>query len=196
MTLLMDSASPTELRSGDAELRDRLIDGDDAALALAYDIHGATVYAIARRVTGNSGAAEDVTQDVFVALWQRPESFRPGRGSLLTYLSLLAHRRSVDQVRSQVAREARENRVGQQAHQQISIEERVVSGLESQATRSSLACLPNEQRECLELAYLGGLTFREVAARLKIPEGTAKSRIRLGLKRLQTALSAQGEVTQ
>lgn len=193
----MNPVAEGSTRVGDASLRQRLLDGDPSALAVVYDVHAGVVHGIALRVTNDAASAEDITQEVFVALWKQPDRFDPAQGSLRTFLSMLAHRRSVDLVRSQVARAAREERTahrGARSDDSGSVEEQVLARVDADGARSSLSCLPAEQRECLELAYLAGLTFREVAQHLKIPEGTAKSRIRLGLKRLQKVMAAYPSV--
>jgi len=99
-------------RAGDWELsvRKRLASGDEAALGEVYDQFASFVYGLALRVIGDPRAAEDVSQDVFVAIWERPEAFDPERGSLRTWLGTLAHRRAVDYVRREEARRRRTER--------------------------------------------------------------------------------------
>lgn len=192
MVTVDDSIAPDASR-GDEDLRGRLVARDGAALALAYDIHAGVVYGIARRVTGSGALAEDVVQEVFFELWERPERFDPRRGRLRTYVAMLAHRRAVDRVRSEVSRQSRERRFGSDSVSAGTIEDQVVARDDASWARRSLASLPDEQRKCIELAYFSGLTFREVAEHLGIAEGTAKSRIRLGLKRLHLLLTCSGK---
>ena len=181
----------------DALLGARLVAGDDDALSEALDRYGPLVYGLARRVTASAALAEDITQDVFVELWRRPERFDPKRGSLRTFLAVQAHRRSVDAVRSETRRAKREA-----LHHGFDQEERVVfarSEPEDSAERSLLVAeireavnhLPVEQRIVIELAYFGGCTHREIALELGIPEGTAKSRMRLAQKRLKPLLERE-----
>jgi DNA-directed RNA polymerase specialized sigma24 family protein len=97
------SASGVSARSlveGDRLIVDRMIAGDDQALAATYDAHGGYVYGLARRVTGDDQTAEDITQDVFVRLWGRPDLVDLGRGSLRTFLGTMCHHRAVDYVRT------------------------------------------------------------------------------------------------
>jgi RNA polymerase sigma-70 factor (ECF subfamily) len=165
----------------------------EEALAEVYRRHGSAVYGLARRVLGSNNLAEEVTQDVFVDLWRRPERFDPERGALRTFLLTKAHGKAVDIIRSEAARTAREEK---------NARETVASGYDldryawdlAVADRVKLAVesLPGEERRAIEMAYFDGRTYREVAAMLGEPEGTIKSRIRSGLRRLREALSAQG----
>ena len=185
----VDDSPPASARPGDVDLRGRLLARDGSALAVVYDVHAGVAFGIARRVTGSEALAEEVVQEVFFELWERPERFDPRRGRLRTYVAMLAHRRAVDRVRAEVARQSREHRFESESVAGSTVEDQVVAHDEAALARRSLARLPDEQRACIELAYFSGMTFREVAAHLGIAEGTAKSRIRLGLKRLHLLLS-------
>ena len=181
-------------RAGDWELgvRERLCAGDDRALNEIYDQFASFVYGLALRVIGDTRAAEDVSQDVFVSVWERPEAFDPERGSLRTWLGTLAHRRAVDYVRREEARRRRTERDA--AHRTVipDVDEMAVALVTAERVREALDVLPDEQRRAIQLAYFGGKTYRQVAEVLGIPEGTAKSRLRLGLHRIAEALEAQG----
>jgi RNA polymerase sigma-70 factor (ECF subfamily) len=181
-------------RAGDWELsvRKRLVSGEDAALGEVYDQFASFVYGLALRVIGDPRAAEDVSQDVFVALWERPEAFDPERGSLRTWLGTLAHRRAVDYVRREEARRRRTERDAARRPSVPDVEEVAVALVTAERVREALELLPDEQRRAIHLAYFGGKTYRQVAEVLGIPEGTAKSRLRLGLRRIADALEAQG----
>lgn len=183
------SARGALLPAGDELLVARVVAGDDSALATAYDRHAAYVFSLALRVSHDRSIAEDVTQDVFVFLWTHADRYDAGRGSLATWLGTIAHRRTVDRVRREEARRAREDReralvVGDDRD----LSDDAVRSLTRDRVRCALASLPEEQRRCIELAYLGGKTFREVAVVLGIAEGTAKSRIRLALAKLAGVL--------
>jgi RNA polymerase sigma-70 factor (ECF subfamily) len=181
-------------RAGDWELavRKRLVSGDEAALTEVYDQFASFVYGLALRVIGDPRAAEDVSQDVFVAIWERPDAFDPERGSLRTWLGTLAHRRAVDYVRREEARRRRSERDAARRSTVPDVEEIAVALVTAERVRESLDLLPDEQRRAIQLAYFGGKTYRQVAEVLGIPEGTAKSRLRLGLRRIADALEAQG----
>ena len=172
---------------------ERLVAADPAALAEVYDQYASFVFGLARRVIGDTRAAEDVTQEVFVALWERPETFDPDRGTLRTWLATLAHRRAVDYVRREEARRRRTQRdAARRATSVPDVEELASAILTAEQVRSAVEALPPEQREAIELAYFGGRTYREVAVELGIPEGTAKSRLRLGLRRVAAELGDVG----
>ena len=174
-------------------IRGRLTAAEPAALAEVYDQYASFVFGLARRVIGEPRGAEDVTQEVFVVLWERPEFFDPTRGTLRTWLATLAHRRAVDYVRREEARRRRSQRdAARRATAVPDVEEIATAILTAEQVRAALDALPAEQREAIELAYFGGRTYREVAVELGIPEGTAKSRLRLGLRRVAAALTEAG----
>jgi RNA polymerase sigma-70 factor (ECF subfamily) len=134
--------------------------------------------------------AEDVVQEVFVRLWTRAEQFDRERGSLRAFLLAQTHGRSLDLVRSETARRRREERDARAVREPpADVEQQVVRNAVADEVRTALAALPDLEREPVELAYLGGLPYREVALRLGIPEGTAKSRIRSGLSHLREAMT-------
>jgi RNA polymerase sigma factor (sigma-70 family) len=174
------------------DVRDRVVAGDDAALREVYDQYASFVYGLAARVIGDARAAEDVSQDVFVAFWQRPAAFDPARGSLRTWLGTLTHRRAVDYVRREEARRRRTERVASRAVTAPDVEEMATALLTAERVRAALDLLPPDQRRAIQLAYFGGKTYRQVAETLGIPEGTAKSRLRLALRRIADALEAEG----
>jgi RNA polymerase sigma-70 factor (ECF subfamily) len=134
--------------------------------------------------------AEDVVQEVFVRLWTRAEQFDRERGSLRAFILAQTHGRSLDLVRSETARRRREERDARAVREPpADVEQQVVRNAVADEVRTALAALPDLEREPVELAYLGGLPYREVALRLGIPEGTAKSRIRSGLSHLREAMT-------
>jgi RNA polymerase sigma-70 factor (ECF subfamily) len=166
---------------------------NEAALAEAYRRHGRTVQALARRVLGPDGGADDITQDVFIELWHRPERFDPGRGSLRTFLVTIAHSRAVDLLRSDRARSGREQRTaGERTVASHDVEDQIWDLVLTDRVKEAVGSLPDMERRVIELAYFGGHTYRQVAALLGEPEGTVKSRIRTGLRRLRAALIHEG----
>jgi RNA polymerase sigma-70 factor, ECF subfamily len=177
----------------DVLLAARLSAGDDRALAEAFDRLGPAVYAGALRVLGDAAAAQDVVQDVFVELWSRPGRYDPAAGPLRAYLVLLARHRAVDIVRSELRRVARQEHSYRLVPRQpdlTPLDEAMVSEAAG-AVRAAVKQLPDGQRRIVELAYFGGLTCREAAAAAGIPEGTAKSRLRLALSKLETILDRE-----
>jgi RNA polymerase sigma factor (sigma-70 family) len=173
-------------------IRDRLIARDESVMSDLYDQFGSYVFGLAARVIGDRHAAEDVTQDVFLSIWERPEAFVPSRGRLRTFLGTLAHRRAVDVVRREEARRRRAARDAATGVPIPDVGELAMAIVAAEQVRAEVDRLPREQREAIELAYFGGRTYRQVAEELGIPEGTAKSRMRLGLQRIAQALEAQG----
>ena len=142
---------------------------------------------------GDFDLAEEVVQEVFLRLWHRPDRFDPERGSLRSYLLAQTHGRSVDILRSEVSRRQREQRDAREtAEADYDIEHAVVDLAVADEVREAMAVLPEGERAAIELAYFGGHTYREVASLLDEPEGTVKSRIRSGLRRLRTVLVDAG----
>ena len=187
------STGAVRLNLTDAELAARLVEGDGQALAEVYRRHGSRVIAVANAVLRDRAAAEDVCHDVFVRLSRQPQRFDSGRGSLVTYLVVVAQGRALDRLRSEHARARREER-------QVRLAPTTIDGADDKAIASSMAAhvwaavsaLPAHEAEALRLAYFGGATYREVARILEVAEGTVKSRIRSGLRRLRAAFVEQG----
>lgn len=177
----------------DALLAARLAAGDDHALTEIFDRLAPAVYGAALRVLGQGTAAQDVVQDVFVELWIDPDRYDPAAGTLRTFLLVLARHRAVDLVRSELRRIARQERQHRLTpwHRGPSVDEEVAAAEAASAVRAAVRLLPDGQRRVVELAYFEGLTCREVARAAGIPEGTAKSRLRLALAKLETVLDQQ-----
>jgi len=166
------------------------------ALAQLYDRYAAAVYSLARMITRDDGAAEDVTQEVFLRLWQAPELYVPERGPFAPWLLRVTRNRALDWVR--------QRRRGT-ASLAVMIDEHgiePVGGGEDPAAlaertilaehvRQARAELEPSQRQVLELAYFAGLTQREMADMLGIPLGTVKTRVRTGLRRLADLLTRE-----
>jgi RNA polymerase sigma-70 factor, ECF subfamily len=179
---------------GDALLIERIRAGDDQALAAVYDRHAALVYGLARRVARDEQLARDVTQEVFTYLWEMPQRVDLSRGSLRTYLALLAHRRAVDEVRRHEARFRAETAAAVPEPEdgpEVQVVGEAVQTWRAKHLAALLGMLPAEQREALQLAYYDGLTYVQVAKALGIPEGTAKSRLRSALARMRMLLTEE-----
>ena len=155
-----------------------------------YARHAADVYGAAKRKLRNTRLAEDVVQHIFTALWDHPERFDATRGSLRGYLVMLASCHSIDLIRSETARRQRET-VDAMAVAEVEHDPEAVflGTYEVDTLRQAIDLLTEREREAIELAFFGGYTYREVAILLDEPEGTVKSRIRLGLNRLRAAMA-------
>lgn len=163
------------------------------ALAEAYRRHAGAVFGLSRRLLNEPALAEEVVQEVFLRLWNTPEKFDPGRGSLRSYLLAQCHGRSVDLLRSDTSRRRREeNELRRTAESGYDLEHEVWDMAVAQQVHVVIDKLPPNERRAIELAYLGGHTYREVADLLGEPEGTVKSRIRAGLKRMRQELVDAG----
>jgi RNA polymerase sigma-70 factor (ECF subfamily) len=163
------------------------------ALAEAYRRHAGAMCALAQRVLGQPAVAEEIVQEVFISVWNQPERFDPARGSLRSFLLSKVHGRAIDLLRSDTARRQREERDARRtAEAGYDLELEVWDLAVADRVKEALATLPDEERRAIALAYFNGHTYREVASLLGEPEGTVKSRIRAGLKRMRAQLADDG----
>jgi RNA polymerase sigma-70 factor (ECF subfamily) len=160
------------------------------ALAEAYRRHAGAVFGLARRLLGDVTLAEEIVQEVFLRIWDQPDKFDPERGTLRSYLLAQCHGRSVDLLRSETSRRRREEReLRQTAESGYDLEHEVWDLTVAEQVKDVMDRLPEAERKAIELAYWGGHTYREVAVLLQQPEGTVKSRIRSGLRRMRVVLA-------
>jgi RNA polymerase sigma-70 factor (ECF subfamily) len=155
-----------------------------AAVGELYDLYGRLVFSLIVKMVGNTAVAEELVQEVFVRAWRSAPSYQPDRGSVRTWLLAIAHHRAVDELRH-----------WRKERDWISLEQAIPSGsaIQEDAPADPLVgramqALPSEQLQVIELAYFHGLTGQQIAARLNLPHGTVKSRMRLGLEKLRVAL--------
>jgi RNA polymerase sigma-70 factor (ECF subfamily) len=174
--------------ASDASLAMAVARWKEDALAEIYRRHAGAVFGLARRLLYDERLAEEVSQEVFVRLWREPERFDPSRGSLRSFLLSVTHGRAIDLLRSETSRRAREERAKYTAEAGYDLEQELVDLTTAEHVREAVAKLPATERKAIELAYFGGHTYREVATMMDEPEGTIKSRIRSGLRRMQREL--------
>lgn len=187
-------SSVAETRAGGppdtGELLQRVARGDESAFEQLYDAVSAPVFGLVRRILRDPAQSEEVTQEVMLELWRTAARYSPERGSVMTWVMTLAHRRAVDRVRSAQSATDREDR----AHRQDGgrpfdeVAEQVHTRLEYEQVRRCLGSLTDLQRQSVELAYYRGLTYREVSELLSTPLGTIKTRLRDGLIRMRDCL--------
>jgi RNA polymerase sigma-70 factor (ECF subfamily) len=167
--------------------------GDQAAMAALYDQLSGPLYSLAHRMLGDTGEAQDLTQDIFLQLWRTAASYEPSRGSVFSWAATLTRNRAIDRIRmrqrrgellAQAAPELQPSAPGGEADSAGSlwIQEKAA------AVRQALGGIAPDQQQAIELAFFGGLTQQEIAARLNEPLGTIKARIRRGLLKLKDRL--------
>lgn len=200
--VVMSAFSPGEPAPGEgaaprhpdlAELLRASARGDEAAFAQLYDATSRRLFGLVLRVVRDPAQAEEVAQEAFLEIWRTSARFDADRGSPMSWMMTIAHRKAVDRVRSAEAAtrrdEAWEATTRERAYDITS--EQVERSLDAQRVQQALASLTETQRGAVQLAYFGGYTHNEVAALLGIPLGTAKTRIRDGLIRLRDTLGLQ-----
>src|SRR6266545_7659745 len=181
---------PSVVDEADRAALARIAGGELAALEYLYDRYKTMAYSIAYRITNDATLAEDVVQDAFLGAWRNAARYVEGRGSVKTWLLSIVHHRAVDTLRRR--RPTTElpdaESLPPAALTLPDVWPEVAAGLDREEVRSALGQLSGVQREALELAYFGGLTQQEIAARTDTPLGTVKSRMRLGLLTMRRAL--------
>ncbi|WP_438502607.1 ECF RNA polymerase sigma factor SigK [Arthrobacter livingstonensis] len=164
--------------------------GDEAAFEELYDEVSSRVFGLVRRVVRDPAQSQEVTQEVFLDIWQQAARFDADRGRAMSWILVIAHRRAVDRVRASQASMDRDLRQGIKEYQESydDVADTVETQMESERVQRALKTLTGPQEEAIRLAYYGGYTHQEVAELLKIPVGTVKTRIRDGMIRLRDRL--------
>lgn len=185
------SSVPSPL-SREEELIRRITERDESALAEMYDQYAPLLFSLAVRQVGEGEVAEEILQDVFLAVWRSAHTWEAGRSSLQAWLVAITRHRAIDALRRRekpavpIAADAVSEAAGP--------DEAALSSALSQEVREALAELPAKFREVVDVVYFSGLTHREASQKLGIPQGTVKSRLRLALDRLGRRLRARGHL--
>jgi RNA polymerase sigma-70 factor, ECF subfamily len=160
---------------------------DAEAFATLYDRHSRVAFSLAYRMMGERQAAEDLAQDAFLKVWRSASSYRAERGSVRTWILSIVHNRGIDQLRSHASRRRTQDKIEASAPRSQPSEAFAETWRNSQRdqVREALDTLPPEQLKILELAYFSGYTHVEISELLRLPLGTVKGRMRLGLKKIR-----------
>jgi RNA polymerase sigma-70 factor (ECF subfamily) len=206
VTAVAKTSSPPPSRAEEdawcVALVTRLANGEARALEQLYDRYSRPAYSLARRITGDAAFAEEVVQEVFLAVWRRPERFNAERGGFAAWLLAAVHHKSVDAVRREEAVRRRAQALqAVEGLEPVSAataashpEEVVEARLRGERVRSALSELPDPQREALTLAYYGGYTQREIAALTDTPLGTVKTRMHRAMNNLRSTLDDLSDI--
>jgi RNA polymerase sigma-70 factor (ECF subfamily) len=177
----------------DEVLLAKIAEKDRLALGALYDRYGRRVFALSARMLNDPQSSEEVTQDVFMSVWRRVTSYKPGRGKFTTWLFSIAHNRTIDELRKRMRDRSRDN---QNIDDHINIKEetalpveQVIAQSEFEMVKQAMQGLPAEQRRVVEMSYFGGYTQVEISEMTGQPLGTVKTRMRLALRKLREALT-------
>lgn len=176
----------------DVLLMGRVAARDQQAFARLFDRHSAVVLGVLTRLLGDRALAEEILQEAFLQAWQQADRYQPALATPRGWLLMMARSRALDRLRSRSARQRREDEVMREVP--VAAEAEGTAAIEADERRRhvtmALGGLPPEQRECIELAFFGGLTHTQIADRLQAPLGTVKSRILLGMNKLRQSLAS------
>lgn len=191
--LVTMTREPERVEQAPASLEDLLTavaSGDRAAFAELYDRTAPRVLGLIKRLLIDHSQSEEVAQEVFLEIWQTATRYQPTKGAAITWMLTMAHRRAVDRVRASQSSRDRDVRIGIRDYEPgfDQVSEAVEISVEHQRVAKALARLTELQRQAVQLAYYGGLSHSEIAARLSIPIGTVKTRLRDGMIRLRDEL--------
>ena len=192
--------SPSTARAGDGARLQDLVSaaaaGDRGAFAQLYDLTSARIYGLALRVIRDPSYAEEIVQEAYLQYWQKAADYHPGRGSVITWMMTIAHRRAVDRIRSEELHRRRSVEYGTSngsVPQAIPLEV-VVEREETHTLHRCLDQLTDLQRSTIEMSYFNGMTYPQVAEQTATPLPTIKSRIRDGLRSLRSCLGGRIDV--
>jgi RNA polymerase sigma-70 factor (ECF subfamily) len=183
----LDNSPRARPEAGDEmRLVARVRAGDQQALAELYDRYSKVVYSVALRVLQDTGAAEDILQDIFLQLWRKPDAFDSSRGSLAAWLAVIARHRSIDRLRKRRPETDLEDCVIASG---TDLRDETERSLMIERVRVVMNEMGPDQRIAMEMAFFQGLTHTEIAEKTGEPLGTIKTRIRSGLQQLRARLA-------
>ncbi|MFQ6019401.1 MAG: RNA polymerase sigma factor [Dehalococcoidia bacterium] len=176
----------------DEDLAEGIRRREPRAMELLYDRHCRQAFGLAYRILGDGPSAEDAVQEAFLTVWRQAHRLEPARG-VVSFLMTVVHHKAIDLLRTRRGQTARYLPLNPAAIEQqgADVLETVADSLRRDAVKEALRSLPQEQRQPIELAYFGGLTHVEIAEALGVPLGTVKSRLRLGLEKMRSALGIE-----
>ena len=182
----LDDVAPVSLN----DLLGQVAEGNQAAFSQLYDQCSGRVLGLVRRLLKDSAQSEEVTQEIFLEVWQNAKRYDPAKGSATTWILTMSHRRAVDRIRSSQSTRDRDTRIGlrDMETEYDSVSESVEIRIEHERVGQALQRLTELQRQAVTLAYYGGYSHSEVAEMLKVPIGTVKTRLRDGMIRLRDEL--------
>jgi len=171
----------------DEFLLDRVRANDPKAMADVFDRYGSTVYSVALRILKDPGQAEDVMQEIFFQVWQNPNTFVQGRGSLGAWLAVVTRNRAIDFLRRRKPTDSVDEVI---LTSSTNLASEIERNMMMERVRELLGGLPFEQQKSVELSFFEGLSHAEIAAKTGDPLGTVKTRIRLALISIRKAIQA------
>jgi RNA polymerase sigma-70 factor, ECF subfamily len=182
----LDDVAPVSLN----DLLSQVAEGDQKAFGQLYDQTSSRVLGLVRRLLKDSAQSEEVTQEIFLEVWQNAKRYDPAKGSATTWILTMSHRRAVDRIRSSQSTRDRDTKIGlrDMETEYDSVSESVEIRVEHERVGQALLRLTELQRQAVTLAYYGGYSHSEVAEMLKVPIGTVKTRLRDGMIRLRDEL--------
>jgi RNA polymerase sigma-70 factor, ECF subfamily len=188
-TLRQPRTDPLTL--ADEDLMARVSEGDAEAFEVIFDRHADAAFSLAYRMCGRRSMAEDVVQDAFLSLWRSGARYDRTRGGVRSWVLRVVHNRAIDAFRRETIRSSRDvhdegiaERIASTERTEVEAERRD----EAQQVRSALGGLPADQRQVIELAFFGGFSHSQIAEMLKLPTGTVKGRMRLGMTKMRISL--------
>ncbi|MEO6532329.1 MAG: ECF RNA polymerase sigma factor SigK [Pseudolysinimonas sp.] len=186
----LDGVDASSSLLSNEQLLQQVATGDRNAFAELYDRTAPRVFGLVKRLLRDHSQSEEVTQEIFLEIWQTAARYDASKGGAITWMLTMTHRRAVDRVRASQASRDRDVRIGIRDHAPAfdSVVEDVEVRIESERVKEAMLRLTELQRQAVQLAYFGGYSHREVAAMLSVPVGTVKTRLRDGMIRLRDEL--------